>query len=257
MDIKRYSIFIYPTLHAEGNRAVVKCLKHIPNHETCQTIANAVGESTMVFIAPKPNNKSHFSIAWYNNSQRIKRCGHGTLAAAAFIQKQFNLSAKKIVFDSTYETLAITSGESAYTLSILSQSLIAAAPKTAFQLAKRTSQTTDPQGYYLVELANEELVKAFVFNETLFDVIGQRALIICSQANTQYYDVCFRYFAPQYGVLEDQATGSAGACLWPFWEKIITKDTIRCYQASSAGGYFELSMQDKKVLVTGLVKSLD
>ena len=66
----------------------------------------------------------------------------------------------------------------------------------------------------------------------------------------------FRYFAPQYGTLEDDATGSALRVLADFWCQKQSIQTLDAYQCSPSGGVLHSRIEGSYVFIRGTVKWL-
>lgn len=253
-----------------GNPAGVRLVETLPTIEEHQALLTSditYPDITMVYI--KAITERHFAIRWFNRNNAIQRCGHGTLAAAAYIHDYRNNSDNSKIhyqFSSDKETLEVSANENRYSITFpiadlhTSQALSIPNQKKINDHACSMSQTQEDNGYLIIEFSNSEQVKLFECNQNFIEYIGQRALIITAKSYLLNSDITFRYFAPQYGQIEDSATGSAGSVLWPFWKKRLGtthKSILRCAQLSKAGGYLELTQKNKKeVVVSGHVKRL-
>lgn len=262
-NFKHYRVFTHSPkalhqpehyLNALGNNASVIFADTLPTPAQCLKQAQALPKTTCVFIAPNQNhqdNNQHFNITWYNSHQRIQRCGHGTLAAAHYLCNTIKASTP-LVFHSTSEQLTVTIEQDRYCLQF-NQTRLTASKDAMIANANRAAISDAHDGYYLIEIGNESEVKNFKLTHELIDSIKQRALIVTSLANHPQYDIVFRYFAPQYGIFEDQATGSVGPCLWAFWQDQFLDKALNCYQASARGGMFTVSKAGDSVTVSGYV----
>ncbi|WOJ97134.1 PhzF family phenazine biosynthesis protein [Congregibacter brevis] len=63
-----------------------------------------------------------------------------------------------------------------------------------------------------------------------------RALIVTSRDTSSSFDIQMRYFAPQHGVPEDTATGSAMRVLATYWMNRDLSEGLRARQCSQFGG---------------------
>ena len=83
----------------------------------------------------------------------------------------------------------------------------------------------------------------------------QRALIVtCATghaAATYNESIQYRYFAPQHGVPEDTATGSAMRVLARYWQQRDLGQMLTAYQCSEVGGLLFSRIADAKVWVGG------
>lgn len=262
-NTKHFNVFTSPPLELDetkndlmalGNSASVVLSDTLPPQTECLKKSKHLPETTWVFIAPhqqKSADRGHFDIAWYQAGQSIQRCGHGTLAAARYLHNTME-STLPLVFHSASERLHVTAKNQQYCLQFEPIQLIDD-QLGFFAKAQRVAKTQSLDGYYLIDVASELAVKNFSLKQEVINAIKQRALIVTAVADHTQYDIVFRYFAPQYGVLEDQATGSAGPCLWAFWQNQFPQATLNCYQASAKGGFFTLSQVAKTVMVSGYI----
>lgn len=69
--------------------------------------------------------------------------------------------------------------------------------------------------------------------------------------------VHYRYFAPQYGVDEDAATGSAMRILANFWQHCGLGAALTAYQCSKEGGILFSRVEQGKVWVGGNVATME
>ena len=204
---------------------------------------------TSVYIQAIDNR---YAIRWFNPSHPIQRCGHGTLAAAAYLQQ--HAAASSYSFNSDRETLLITrETEGDYCLELPTSALYAFNGAFPFS-AKQLYHTPKEDGYIIALLDSESSLRKFTLNDELKAWIKKKSLIITSTNRRNSGDVIFRYFAPYYGENEDNATGSAAPILWSFWREHIIDNKLNCYQASKNGGYFSITSTENKVLVHAQVK---
>lgn len=282
--------------NCKGNPAIVLLVDSLPTLEEHFTIFNRIKINdikkraipefiTLVYISPcnqdnnldNKLNENEFSIRWFSPTSVIKRCGHGTLAAAAFIQNSIydknpstNINAS-LRFHSDHESLKVNIFQNkntsknvpiSYSLQLKNEQLLASNYKlklTSNLNILREGKTQDDDGYLIIELGDEAAIKGFILTKNIIDTIYKRALIITAKTQNKHYDLVFRYFAPFYGELEDNATGSAASLLMPFWEAYCFKNKsynneslektsqarqLRCYQASKNGGFFIINSDD-------------
>lgn len=104
---------------------------------------------------------------------------------------------------------------------------------------------------YLVEVADEGTVRNLKPNLGALARLDCRGLIVTSRAESERYDYVSRYFAPQIGIPENTATGSAHCCLAPYWGKILWKSAMIGYQASGRGGIVRVELAGMRVKISG------
>ena len=64
-------------------------------------------------------------------------------------------------------------------------------------------------------------------------------------------DFVSRYFAPNYGVEEDPATGSAHCVLTPYWAARLGKSRLTARQISKRVGELDCALRGDRVTIAG------
>ncbi len=67
-------------------------------------------------------------------------------------------------------------------------------------------------------------------------------------------NIQYRYFAPQFGVPEDSATGSAMRVLAAYWQQRGYGDEQRALQRSAAGGWLLSRVEGERTWIGGHVQ---
>ena len=248
---------------ARGNPALVSLVNELPTlAEHRQFIGR--DSTSCVYIAPQSDNT--FGINWFQHGQAIARCGHGTLAAAAYLQ-QGDLRAAHLtlhrakthyIFQSATECLAVSCHKNNYYSLALPSEKLETPPLSPLPFQhQQWAQTKTLNGYLIAQLARTEELASFTLTPEITAAIEQRALIISAQSQSSQYDIYFRYFAPQYGNKEDSATGSAASVIWPFYSSLVHKKRLHCYQASATGGDMWLSYYTTGALIKNRIHLKD
>jgi predicted PhzF superfamily epimerase YddE/YHI9 len=236
---------------ARGNPANVIVVDEFPDFQTHKKALSA--HLTTTYIRPR-SKQNEYDIRWFNSTGNIERCGHGTLAAAAFLAS--TTQQHEYIFHSNKETLSIFKENEEYSLALPIEDI---KPLNANHFPfdyKSAAQTEEPNGYAIAELSSNENIQNFKLTPQIIDALQMRALIITSKSAIDEFDIIFRYFAPQYDSEEDSATGSAASVLWPFWQCRIKKaESMTCYQASYNGGIIKITSNNKNIIVSGKVIS--
>jgi predicted PhzF superfamily epimerase YddE/YHI9 len=103
---------------------------------------------------------------------------------------------------------------------------------------------------YLVELADEAMVRQLRPDITRLRALPVRGVIVTSRGSAPY-DFVSRFFAPGAGVDEDPVTGSAHCCLAPYWAAKLGKEAMLAFQASQRGGIVRVQLNGDRVLLAG------
>ncbi len=104
----------------------------------------------------------------------------------------------------------------------------------------------------LVDLGDEHAVRTAVPDQTLIANLPYEGLLLTAAAD-QGSDVEYvvRFFAPNLGIAEDPATGSAQCAAGPYWAAKTGRTEFRCFQASPRGGHLRVSVGAERVAVSG------
>ncbi|MDO6849695.1 PhzF family phenazine biosynthesis protein [Priestia megaterium] len=102
---------------------------------------------------------------------------------------------------------------------------------------------------YLIEVANEELLKGLVPNLDLLATLPVTDLVVTSPSTK--YDFISRYFAPRIEIEESFVTGSAHCGLAPYWSQRLSRKQLYAFKSSGRGGELFIYYQDDLAYITG------
>ena len=119
------------------------------------------------------------------------------------------------------------------------------------------SQSGGEFGYIVAELESALDVADASPDLERMKSLGGPSLILTARAKPAYEeDYVMRYFAPQYGNPEDEATGSANALLIQYWFSRFERSTLKGRQLSRQGGLFCGEFENDVVKLGGLAEIL-
>ena len=170
----------------------------------------------------------------------IECCGHGLLAAAWYWQKEWQCDELLLLMNNT----PVPSWRE-QTLTWLRFSRMptqaSTVPEWVVQLFPGQLQPLaaaicgDERGYLVLQWPDDFNLKMLAPRLGVLSQFSRRAMICtAAQPAAGLCDIQLRYFAPQYGVDEDTATGSAMRILADYWSSRFTRLTAR--QCSPLGG---------------------
>ncbi|MEM1112831.1 MAG: PhzF family phenazine biosynthesis protein [Pseudomonadota bacterium] len=107
-------------------------------------------------------------------------------------------------------------------------------------------------GYLVLEVADTVSLQAVLPPTESLARHTARALIVTCQGSGE--DIHYRYFAPQYGVPEDSATGSALRVLAPYWQHRGLPNCLAARQDSQAGGLLFSELRDGRCWIGGRIE---
>jgi len=262
---------------ATGNPAAVCALTDWPDDLMLQTFAAAQSAPVTVFIIlpPAQATAQPIPVRWFAGRQEINLCGHGSLAAAAFVMAQ-RPQWQQVVLTSVFGDISVarsplplaglSAGHASFAMCL--PAWTAQRPAELRQLAE--SLLLPAQGLVLTDcfatrdlvlvLASAEQVQAFVPDFVLLKQLDPyHALILTAplypadgQAAIGYV---LRYFAPSIGIDEDIATGSAQCSLAAYWQERLQLQCLQVQQLSVGGGHFQLqTLNSQQILLQAAVR---
>lgn len=211
-----------------------------------------------------PLGERHAAVqCWNASGGAINCCGHGMLASAACWAQQWrgdgtltmNGSQLTCHFDNQRIWLGFSAMQ-ATTCAIPDwiEDILGVAP-----LACATAG--EQRGYLVVELQADTCLTDITVPDASLGAHSQRALIVTCAVGTdralQGENIHFRYFAPQYGVAEDAATGSAMRVLARYWRQRGLGDELQALQRSPEGGLLWSRVREQTTWVGGRVSFTD
>jgi len=115
-------------------------------------------------------------------------------------------------------------------------------------------------GYLVLEWpAGFELTSLPKPDESLAQHTPRSLIVTCAVDNTVSQgakNIHYRYFAPQYGIHEDAATGSAMRVLASFWQQRGLGKALSAYQCSTQGGLLYSRIEQEKVWIGGWTSAI-
>ncbi len=172
--------------------------------------------------------------------QIIQCCGHGLMAASHAWMSRLGREALTLVMQGSQVDSWRSDEEIWLRFSALETRSCEVPAWVRDMLATATNPVSaahsgESSGYLVLQWPDNFDLRSLTPPDETLARYTQRALI-CTTARPEVGAgaIELRYFAPQYGVIEDAATGSAMRVLASYWSSRF--DCLRGYQCSSAGG---------------------
>ena len=251
MKLKIYKVDAFTDELFSGNYAAVVILDDWIDAKLMQSIATENNLSETAFIKNVENN--NYEIRWFSPLNEIDFCGHATLASAYALFDQNN-SLERLSFTAKeIGTMSINKTSDNYihmTFPKQEPKLIDEIPKELLSgLSIVPAKILRNRQAYFAIYDNEEDVYNIKVDLDAIKKLKPYDLVV--SAKSEKYDFVSRYFWPGNGEGEDFVTGSIHTGLTPFWAKILKKDNLLAYQASSRGGVLRCEVKEDKVIVSG------
>ena len=231
-----------------GNPAAVCILRYPCEDNILQSIAAEMNLSETAFLRnleEKPLKDSRlFSLRWFTPETEVPLCGHATLATAAVLFYDVDISATEVSFETRSGTLTAKQEDDGILLDFPSHEVIPVDPEQDLLGAIGISccksvQFSRKMRTLLIHLQDEEILRNLKPDFGRMKSIRTKekieGVIVTSKGHSPY-DFVSRFFAPWVGIDEDPVTGAAHTILGPYWSKILGKEEMLAYQASARGG---------------------
>ncbi|NMP79405.1 PhzF family phenazine biosynthesis protein [Pseudoalteromonas arctica] len=265
------SVFYSPEHNLKGSSALIVIYKNGLTSKTMQYIASQSTYPATVFLNQNEITKRHCKIRWFNQTSEIKRCGHGTLAAANFLIDHLGYCPEVFTSMSNERfTIRVKKQRAQLLLKSIEpkkSELAIGELKSVFSSAIKAAYSTGDKNGYTVVLFNKKFNKFFIkeFDKSVkkddlkslqvdfnaLNKLHKNAVIALSIKNIDKKNTIahFRYFAPQFGVNEDSATGSAVSVIAPLLFRLYGLNKAKLIQQSNNGALLNYEFNNAKVVI--------
>lgn len=253
MELPIYQVDAFTNNLFGGNpAAVVLCEPDLPE-ATMQAIAaeNNLADTAFVFTA-----KGERAIRWFTPTVEVNLCGHATLAAAHVLFHHLGCDAQQVSFSSRSGMLYVERNQDLLVLDFPTDTLteVEKIPQDLLDgLSQPVTSLYRGRNDLLAILENENQIRSLQPDLARLARLPCRGVIVSSRSAS--VDFVSRFFAPQSGIDEDPATGSAHTTLTPFWSRHLNKSALTAQQLSPRGA--ELFCQDRgeRTAIAGRAKT--
>ncbi|MFM9872910.1 MAG: PhzF family phenazine biosynthesis protein [Fimbriimonadaceae bacterium] len=227
-----------------GNPAGVVLLDEWIDDTTMQQIATTVNQAETAFVGPDETGKR---IRWFTPNVEVDLCGHATLASAAFLASLGEGSS--LIFQSRSGELSVVQFEDKFALDFPSRPAVPSDSQLVLALVPDAIAAFRNVDDWVVVFPDQKSVIDYQPEYEKIAALGLRGLAITAPGETT--DFCVRFFAPQSGVPEDHATGSAQSYLVPLWAGDLGKNNLTSTQLSIRKGHFESELRGDRIIISG------
>ena len=225
-----------------GNAAAVVLSESPLEPPLMQRVAALFNLSETAFCIPEPNG---YSIRWFTPRCEIELAGHPTLAAAAALGVT-----ERAVFRSPLHRLVVSASEYGYELGFPRVGVSATQGPIPILSRRHVRVLESWIGRDLIlVLESEQAVRTFEPDEVAISKASQVAVAITAPGD--HCDYVCRFFAPNLGVTEDDATGSLQCQLAPLWAERLGRERLTVRQLSPRGGAFDCHVTPDGVALRG------
>jgi predicted PhzF superfamily epimerase YddE/YHI9 len=253
MALPLYIVDAFTPTPFGGNPAAVCVMDHAREPAWMQSLAAEMNLSETAFLL---REGEAWNLRWFTPKIEVDLCGHATLASAHILwERGFAPADRPAVFHTRSGMLTCARRDDWIEMDFPVEppvdggepgNLLAALGAPGSVVGRKRNRMD-----YLVELANEQAVRALAPNMALLEKIPVRGVIVTARSDDSKFDFVSRFFAPAAGVNEDPVTGSAHCCLAPYWAAKLGKTEMVGYQASQRGGVVRVKLQGDRVILGG------
>lgn len=245
------AVFTDPIHHLLGNVAAV-VLGEVPySDSSMQRLAADLNQPATSFLWPD-QKENHYHVRWFAPDAEIDLCGHGSLAAIAYLAQQ---TGKEEAFTLVYRNGQISGHRN--TDGICSITLAAIPVLQTEPVPDLLPKALGVPVLSVLRTANKSIVlveKQLDVKRMEPDFALLRLLPTFGYAVTapgEEVDFVSRTLVPHVRQLEDPATGSSHAALAPFWAQRLNKNQLVAHQLSTRGGKFTCEISGTQVTLRG------
>ena len=234
-----------------GNPAAVCVLPAAAGERWMRQVALEMNLSETAFLHRQADG---FNLRWFTPTVEIALCGHATLASAHVLWEEGYIGPND---EARFHTMSglLTARRQGEWIEMDFPAIFEKPTSAPDGLAEALGTLSKYVGLnkmdYIVELNSADLVRKLQPNFSALRKLGLRGVIVTSRSDSPEYDFISRFFAPGSGIDEDPVTGSAHACLGPFWQQRLGKTEFVAYQASQRGGVVRVRVEGERVRLGG------
>lgn len=238
-------------LPASGGMALVHWCPDVPAEELDEFAASMRNPiATLYTSVCVTQDSGHYVAECYSpDGSPIRFCGHGSMAAAWVAFNEHDPDAAVLKFanrQQSWRARRVVTGEADIALTYARPDpQSCAVPDFAEQCLQSKPVAAATVGsdadYLILELSGADAVKLAEPDVAAIAAASRRAFIVTARTDGVEPACVFRYFAPQYGVAEDDATGSAAVQLAAYWAPRFAAQRFTARQLSAAGATMRLS----------------
>ncbi len=256
MTQKIYQVDAFTAEPYKGNPAGVCILPAEKDEQWMQSVAREMNVAETAFLVRDANDEAKFRLRWFTPTIEVDLCGHATLASAHVLWEEGIVGAEAKLFFQTRRSGVLTAVRAGEWIE-LDFPADPATQQTSYPMELRDALKVEPRYVglnrfdFIVEVEDEKTLRRIEPDLRLLRVLDVRGVIVTSRAEDSKYDFVSRFFAPDAGVDEDHATGSAHCCLAPFWQERLGRADMLGYQASPRGAEVRVRVAGERVLLGG------
>lgn len=247
------AVFVDAEHSFKGNTAATILLNVAITDQEMQEIAADFNQPATIFLWPDQQSDA-FHVRWMAPDAEIDLCGHGSLAAFAFLSK-LKSSEKFTLLYRNGKIEGKMDGDGACmiymdAIPVLSEMAVPELLPKALGIPVKACYATS--GKLIVLSDQEKSIRDMSPDYAMLRQLETFGYAITAPGD--HVDFVSRTLVPHVKQLEDPATGSSHAALVPFWADKLNKTHLLAHQLSPRGGKFICGIDQEIVSLRGEFK---
>ena len=243
--------FTNPKIDFLGNPCAVVLLSSAISDDQMQQIAADLSQPATSFLIPQGN--AQYDVRWFAPDEEILLCGHGSLAATAFLFNRDSSLRSITLKTKTAKLIEGTPYQDYYQIKLdrIEHKKSNAPKNLEAALGEEIAAYYETDNKHIVVLKNEQALKRMKPDFEALRKIDVFGYSVTAKSDEEEVDFVSRTLVPHVKQLEDHATGSSHALLLPFWQKELGKNEFVAKQHSPRGGFFKAKIDSNYVYLRG------
>jgi len=252
MKTKMYQVDAFTDRLFCGNPAAVCPLADWLPDQTMQQVGAENNLSETAFYV---RSGDAFDIRWFTPTVEVDLCGHATLASAHVLFNHEGYKSKQITFNSRGGVLKVAREGEFLVLDFPVDTLeeVEAPQELVKGMGLKPQKALRGRSDFMLIYGSESEVEGLKPDFGLIATATARGII--ATARGAKVDFVSRFFAPQFGIPEDPATGSSHTTLTPYWAKELGKLELTALQLSKRRGSFKCRLRGDRVEIAGQART--
>jgi PhzF family phenazine biosynthesis protein len=250
VNIPYYHVDAFAARAFTGNQAAVMPLDEWLADEVLQAIGEENNFAETAFVVKDESGAADYELRWFTPACEIRLCGHATLAAGHVLLTESEKS--RVTFRTRQAgVLEVLRDGEQYKLALPAIPTQRGEREEVVALlgAKPRETWLNRDGYGIYLFDDAQAVRDLSPDLRRLGALGDDQFICTAPGEDT--DVISRVFVPGGGVDEDSVTGSAHACLTPFWADRLGRDAFTAFQASKRGGHLTCRLDGDQAWLGG------
>jgi len=244
-------VFNDPTINFKGNTSAIIWLQNPLSDQQMQSMAADLNQPATTFLWQAEEDAS-FHVRWLAPDAEISLCGHGSLAAVAYLAEAQGIDGEVSLHyrEGQIRAKKMEAKRAAISLQaipVIKEEKISEVLQAGLGVKITAHFSTNNKNIVLLD--NEASLRSM---QPDFAKLRESEIFGYSvTAPGNDVDFVSRTLVPHVQQLEDPATGSSHAALAPFWAQRLHKREMLAHQLSRRGGAFGCRVQEEEVTLEG------